>query len=121
MQNKKNQQPPFRNERAFQNWVVKEAKKNGWLVYFTENSKGSPRGFPDLVLVKEDYVIFAELKIGTNDPSESQKKWLHRLKMTQETRTFLWYPSDCDSIEKLLSRTDLNRVSFIMQIFSGKE
>ena len=49
-------------ERNFQAGVVKLAKLTGWTVYYTTDSRHSPAGWPDLVLLKGDRALFRELK-----------------------------------------------------------
>ena len=66
-------------ESTFQAQIIALAKKLGWFVYWTHDSRGSPEGFPDLVLVK-DAVLFVELKTDTGRLSEAQRLWQSRLK-----------------------------------------
>lgn len=71
-----------RNEAEFQRWVVALARKLGWMVYFTANSRRSPAGFPDLCLVKGDRIVFAELKTETGQLRDKQAEWLYALSKT---------------------------------------
>ena len=99
----------FKNEKDFQSWVIDLAKKNGWSVYFTHDSRGSPPGFPDLVLAKGDCVIFAELKTEVGIISCDQDAWLKRLRNAETIRAFLWRPSDHKKILNILQHTITDR------------
>ena len=50
----------------------------GWLAYHTFDSRRSPAGFPDWVLVRER-IIYLELKREKKAPTDKQKVWLKRL------------------------------------------
>jgi len=59
-------------------------------------------GWPDLVLVREDRLIFAELKRSRkHPPSPDQRFVLELLKGVAET--YLWTPDDLDEIARVLS------------------
>lgn len=51
----------------------------GWLGYHTHRSQHSPAGFPDLTLVKDGRIVFAELKTERGKTSEDQDEWLEAL------------------------------------------
>ena len=51
-----------RPERDFQAAVVVLAKTLGWTVYYTTDSRHSPAGWVDLVLIRGDRVLFRENK-----------------------------------------------------------
>jgi len=74
----------------------------GWLVYHTYDSRRSPEGFPDLVLVRGDKVIFAELKSEKGRMSPEQRMWLDALEKVRRAETCLWRPSDWDRIVEVL-------------------
>lgn len=65
-------------EKNFQSIVVYEAKKRGWLIYHTYDSRRSQPGFPDLVLVR-DKVLYRELKTEEGRLTPAQKMWGERL------------------------------------------
>ena len=78
-------------------------KLYGWLMYFTWNSRNSPSGFPDLVLVnpQQKRVVFAELKGKGKMPTPAQQDWLDCLKACgQEVE--VWRPDDINRITWLL-------------------
>ena len=89
------------DEGEFQWAVEKAAKELGWMVYHTHDSRGSAKGFPDLVLVRKKSVIFAELKTETGKLTPAQKRWIAAL-MAAGQQTYVWRPSDLDSIARIL-------------------
>ena len=88
-------------EKQFQAKLVKEAKKLGWLCYHTHDSRRSEKGFPDLTMVRRDRLLFAELKVGKNEPTSDQQKWLESL-VRAGPRAFVWRPEDWDKIIEIL-------------------
>lgn len=88
-------------EQDFQRLVVAHARARGWLVYHTKNSKGSPKGFPDLVMGKDGHAVFAELKREKGDNTltarvEQQSAW------GQAVGGHLWRPRDAAYIIRVL-------------------
>ena len=49
-------------EKQFMTAVVEMARMLGWLVYHTHDSRRSEAGFPDIVAVRRERVVFIELK-----------------------------------------------------------
>lgn len=47
-----------------------------WITYHTRNSRRSDPGFPDLVLVRGDRILWRELKTATGRVTEPQQVWL---------------------------------------------
>lgn len=73
------------------------AKRLDWLVYHTHDSRRSEPGFPDLVLVRDGRVIFAELKTQRGRVSPAQDVWLERLaEVTRTLEQALAAPGDED-------------------------
>lgn len=82
------------------------AVKLGWRAYHTHDSRRSPAGFPDLVLVRRDRIIFAEVKRETTHPEAEQVAWLAALSQVPCAEVYLWRPSDWDTALAILrSRT----------------
>lgn len=92
--------PDRQTEREFQREVVKRALLFGWKVYHTYDSRRSAAGFPDLVMVRGDRLIFAELKTEEGKLSEDQEKWLTALAKTGQAE--VWRPSMMDKIVRAL-------------------
>ena len=67
------------SEAAFQQTVIDAARLTGWLVYHTHDSRHSPAGFPDLVLVRGGRLMFWELKAMRGRASAAQLDWLAAL------------------------------------------
>ena len=93
--------PPM-TEKEFLQQVRDLAKLCGWLVYHTHDSRRSPEGFPDLVLVRNDKVIFAELKSKKGRTTSAQEMWLKALEKVPGVDVYLWRPSDWDRIVDVL-------------------
>lgn len=97
--------PRDMTERDFQALVVQLAKLRGWLTYHTYDSRRSDEGFPDLVMVRDDRVLFIELKQERRNRKASavQQKWLDNLTAAGQ-EVYLWRPSDWPTITKTLAR-----------------
>jgi hypothetical protein len=94
-------------EKQFQEAVIDFARALGWLVYHTFDSRRSAAGFPDLVLVRREQLIFAELKTERGRVSEPQQEWIQSLLLIERAtaRTVsvaVWRPSDWSLIEEIL-------------------
>ena len=76
--------------------------KHGWRTPVQADGKG----FPDLVLVRRDRLIFAELKAGGGNLSKEQKDWLIACEIVARgllnIKVFCWYPSDFDDVQRIL-------------------
>ena len=82
----------------------------GWKMYFTWNSRHSPGGFPDLVLVHpgQRRLVFAELKAEGGRTTPQQDEWLKALTMCGQIAE-VWRPSDINWITCLLKAQDIER------------
>ena len=101
----------MKNETEFRDkHVIPLAKVLGWRHYFTYRSTYSPAGFPDLVLVRRDRLVFAELKMQKGRLSPLQTDWLHDIRtvaraiQTGNVEVHVWRPADWHSgdIEEVL-------------------
>lgn len=97
--------PIYPTEKAFQSGVVQLAIRCGWMVYHTYDSRRCVPGFPDLILLRGNRQVVAELKIEPNKPTESQREWLAAFAATG-AETFIWYPSDWELIVATLGRAE---------------
>jgi hypothetical protein len=93
---------PAQTERQFQEAIIQYAELQGWLVYHTFDSRRSAAGFPDLVMVRDDDLVFAELKTEKGRVSAAQRRWLDAL--IYPAHACLWRPSDWPTIERILAR-----------------
>lgn len=73
--------------------------KKGWRT----QAQGTPKGFPDLHILRPPRQIVAELKVGRNTPTKEQEEWLADYKACG-AETYVWYPEDWPEIERILAR-----------------
>ena len=95
--------PSTMTERDMQNTIVEAAKRCGWLVYHTHDSRRSEKGFPDLVLVRPPMVLFMELKSAKGRLSAAQKQWIGAIWDCRGVAGTVCYPNDLDRILKYLT------------------
>jgi hypothetical protein len=88
------------SEKAFQATVVAAAEKHGWLVFHWPNALINPI-WPDLTLIRDGRVIFAELKREDGRLSPKQKARLWEL-AEAGMEVYIWRPSAWDAIEMTL-------------------
>lgn len=70
--------------------------KRGWRTAISGHA-----GFPDLVAVRRDRVLFVELKSERGRLSEAQVEWLEKL-TAAGFEAAVWRPSDWPAIEEVL-------------------
>lgn len=106
------------SETDFQKAVIRLATLQGWLVNHqrpAQNRRGEwstpiqgHKGYPDLTLVRDRRIIFAELKKQGAYPSPEQKQWLSTIETVAQgcplVAVYVWRPSDWDTIENVLTR-----------------
>lgn len=104
------------SERLFQNQVISLAKLYGWRTFHPADNRpirtrdGRVRkqavvpGFPDLTLVRDSTLIFAELKAEKGRVTPAQVEWLAALENVPGVETYIWRPSDFDAINARLSQ-----------------
>lgn len=101
------QQAKVMMEDELQGHIVKLAKGLGQLVYHTHDSRHSPKGFPDLIILGCGRMVVAELKRQREKPTPDQEKWLAEyralaeefiapmgFKGTTPVQVFVWRPMD---------------------------
>lgn len=98
-------------EATLQGLVRTCARQHGWLCYHTRDSRGSDKGFPDLVLVKPGRLLFVELKSAKGKITQEQSVWLALLgKSVPGVEVYTWRPGDWEEIrEALVSRQPLEQ------------
>jgi hypothetical protein len=89
------------SEKEFQAQVVELARRRGWRIYHPFDSRRSNPGFLDLVLVRGNRLIFAEVQAQRGKVSPQQDAWLDALDLTG-AECYIWRPTDWPGIEKLL-------------------
>lgn len=115
-------------EADFQTRIIDRARALGWWVHHDRPARlvtgkwvtaisGDP-GFPDLVLVRDGRVIFAEVKTEKGRLSNEQREWFTKLSGLPwegnvwnrdqslhlvEHEVYLWRPSDTPKIEQILA------------------
>lgn len=82
----------MREEDLLQN-VRRMAILGGWLFYHTRDSRGSDRGFPDVVLARDKRVMFRELKTQTGNLTPEQQEWGRVLLLAGQDYA-VWRPFD---------------------------
>jgi hypothetical protein len=87
-------------EKGFQAGVVHLARLLGWRCFYVRDSRGSPSGWPDLVLAKSETVLFRELKAGGTLTAD-QADWGEAL-VAAGLDWQVWTPSDWPTIEATL-------------------
>lgn len=76
--------------------VVKECGRLGYLVYHTKDSRSVNKlgkGFPDLVIVTKNDVLFVELKDDWQPLKPEQTTWRYSL-MSVDAHHEVWRPAD---------------------------
>lgn len=95
------------SEAELQSAVIARARALGWRWYHTHDSRRSPGGFPDLVLVNaaRGRLIFAELKREGGRFRPGQEEWLSDLRRAHGG-VYVWRPSDLliGEIDRVLTR-----------------
>ena len=102
------------SEEQFQATVIALAQANGWRVAAFRPARtlhgwrtavqADGAGWPDLVMVRGNKAICAELKVGRNRTTGLQKAWLVALEEAGFV-SCVWYPSEWDdAIVPLLGR-----------------
>lgn len=74
--------------------VRRVANVSGWRAYHTYRSDKSEPGFPDLVLVRDERLVFAELKAQRGRLEPAQHAWLNALAVVERVETYVWRPLD---------------------------
>ncbi len=103
-------------EEEFQQQVIEYAHLKGWLVaHFrkarTKNGWITPvqadgKGFPDLILIRPNRLVVAELKRAGAKPTPEQRIWLEAFQNTRKAESYWWQAGDDEDwaeIEKVLA------------------
>ena len=85
------------SELDLERMVIELAERYGWWVYSVRRSdKARPngrthQGYPDLTMVHNGLISFAELKTRAGKPTDAQQAWLDKLRTTF-SKVYLWTP-----------------------------
>lgn len=90
------------NEKQFQANVVELAHYLGYLTYHTLDSRGSEPGFPDLVIVGRNRLLFREIKSEKGMLTQAQLKWGGAL-MAGGGDWSVWRPSQMELVQATLT------------------
>lgn len=90
------------SERELLETIRELAAAFGWRYYHTHDSRRSPAGFPDVVLVRPPRLIFAELKAAGGRATTEQTAWLADLAGCAAAEVYVWRPSMLDYITACL-------------------
>lgn len=99
-------------ERALQDMVIEMAILQGWravhfrpartLTGWRTPGQGNVIGFPDLVAIRRDRLVVAELKSDRGKTTQDQTDWLAAWSRIG-AETYVWRPGDVDVITAVLS------------------
>ena len=76
---------------------VKVQRKDGSVFYQTP-VQADGAGFPDVVMIRGERIIVAELKTEKGKVTAKQEEWLDAFRATGRVEVFLWRPSDYEAI-----------------------
>lgn len=110
------QRLPRMSEKTLQEAVLHLARLLGYEAFHVYDSRRSACGFPDCCLVRgaggvggavagqPPRLIFAELKVGRNQLTPAQVRWLARLGAIAGVETFVWREREWQNgeIERIL-------------------
>ena len=102
------------SEQEFQTQVIDLARRFGWRYFHARPGRSKQGrwatqmsghiGYPDLTLVRDGQLIFAELKSANGGVTRSQAVWVHELDAVEHTTAQLWRPHDLETVAELLRR-----------------
>ena len=92
---------PPQTEKSFQSQVVRYAELMGWRYWHTLRSEGSPKGWPDLVLIRRPRILFVEIKAQRTPVTRDQQACIDALRACDQ-EAWIFRPSDWEKIERLL-------------------
>jgi hypothetical protein len=90
------------SESAFQQTVVEYARAKGWKVWFTWKSYHSPKGEPDLRMVRPPRYVLMELKKVDGRLTPDQKEAGELLAQCPGVESYCFWPKDWPRIEEVL-------------------
>lgn len=94
---------PGISERDLQQCVVELARWLGWEVWHDNDSRRNDAGWPDLVLVRDERMVIAELKTQRGRLRAAQRHWMRLLLRVRGVEYYLWRPSSWSRIVEVLA------------------
>jgi hypothetical protein len=103
------------SEAQLQAAIIRFAKLKGWQVAHFDRAQVRPgiwvtpvtadgKGWPDLILVRNERLIAAELKAKSGRIRPEQAVWLALLRNVPGIEVYVWLPEDWpDNVQKILS------------------
>lgn len=88
------------SEADYQGRITDYATIMGWRWWHDNDSRRNTAGLPDLLLVRRDRLVFAEIKGPKGKASPEQKTWLAALGGAVEA--YLWFPKDWPDVLRVL-------------------
>lgn len=97
------------SEARWQKTVTDAATLYGWLWYHAPANRpvggrilNIKAGFPDLVLVRGDRMLLAELKTQLGKTTPAQDDWLWAASQVPGVETYIWRPGDRKAVMQIL-------------------
>lgn len=102
------------SEAGFVKTILQLAHRTGWRSFHQRPAltrrgwrsavQGKGVGFPDLVLLRGNRLVVAEVKFGAGRPTPDQRDWLAAFRQVPGVEVHLWrVPDDWDIIEVVLA------------------
>jgi hypothetical protein len=107
-QTQREMKPKPMPEYRLQEHIIAAARQLHWHVYHTYYAVRSQPGYPDITLVKDGRLIFAELKQDGKHPRTEQQVWLDALAEVPGCEVYIWRGADWESgeIARILTRQE---------------
>lgn len=88
-------------EREFQAQVMAMLRLLGWRAYHTLDSRGSARGYPDIVALRGRRCLALELKTERGRVTQDQQDWLEAF-AAAGAESGVWRPSQIEELTEVL-------------------
>ncbi len=89
----------FRAARTGRKYIGKDGKeREAW----TTPVQADGAGFPDLLMIRGERVIVAELKSYAGQVEPRQQEWLDAFEGNTGIESYVWQPQDADLVERTL-------------------
>ena len=89
-------------EADFHAYVTDLLDVGQWLWHHETDSRRSPKGFPDIVAVKGDRIVFIEVKRENGKLRPEQLLWNRVLRECVHAEVYVWRPSDADEARRVI-------------------